>query len=461
MNTMAFEAGYPSDDQAERLFEEFDYQAAVQAYVWATPAMSNLGMWKAFLRDAGIEPGEMGFTIFNPQRPHQTIMTANDEVFYVMSNYINASETGPVVVDVPAGTLGLSWDVWHHALADIGNFGADGGNGGKYLYLPIGYDGEVPDGYFPVQLQHSNVFTVLIRTFPSAVGVDAALEQGKTIKMYPLDQAGQPEPNRFVVMDDRPFDMDWPKDERLFDWLAELLTVDRAPAMALSTVGNLRRLGIEAGQPFEPDERAQAILQRAAGGGHDIVRAIAFHNRFDGKFVYEDRQWEKLFHYTDPVGFMPEGRYQEVEERTTWYQVLGNVVQVAPAEPGTGIFYTTTYKDATGGMLTGSNTYRLTMPAEVPVEQFWQIPVYSNLTRSLINTGSAATKSSTDDLVTNDDGSVDVYFAPEPPDGMEQNWIQTIPGEGWFVLLRLYGPEQAILDKTWKPNDIELVAPET
>jgi hypothetical protein len=227
--------------------------------------------------------------------------------------------------------------------------------------------------------------------------------------------------------------------------------------MALSTFGNLRRLGIEKGKPFSPDDRAKRILSRAAETGHSIVQAIAFNNRFDGKLVYPDRQWEKISHSTD-YEFMPEGKYQEFEERASYYQLIGNAVNVAPATPGTGIFYMTTYKDAEGGMLNGSNLYKLTMPVEVPVAQFWQIPVYSNQTRSLINTGSAATKSSTEDLITNDDGAIDVFFGPDPPEGFEDNWIKTIPGEGWFVLLRLYGPEAPILDKTWKPNDIELVA---
>ena len=92
------------------------------------------------------------------------------------------------------------------------------------------------------------------------------------------------------------------------------------------------------------------------------------------------------------------------------------------------------------------------------MKQFWQVPVYSNKTRSLINTKQKRpTRSSTDDLLVNDDGSVDVYFGPTAPEGREQNWIQTIPGEGWFVLLRLYGPLEPILEKTWKPHDIERV----
>ena len=457
MDDLVFEAGYPTDTTAEALFEEFDYQAAVQAYVWATPLMSNMGMWKAVHRDGGVEPGEMAFLIFNQQRPNQTIMTANDQVCYVWPPLINTAEVGPLVVEVPPGTLGISWDLWMHGVADLGNLGPDGGKGGKYLFLPVGYDGEIPDGYFPVQLKHSDHIQLVLRTFPAVAGLDAAIEHAKTVKMYALSEVDHPKPNRFIVMDDTPFDGDWPKDEGLFELLAEALTVDRVPEMALSTIGNLRRLGIRRGQPFQPDERARRILARAAKTGHDIVLAMAFNNRFDDKLVYEDRQWEKILHYTD-YEFMPNGEYQEVEARASYYQIIGNgVTALAPSKPGTGIFYTTTYKDAHGDMLNGSNTYKLSMPADVPVAQFWQIPVYSNQTRSLINTGSPATKSSTDRLITNDDGSVDVYFGPEPPKGMKQNWVKTIPDEGWFVLLRLYGPQAPILDKTWKPNDIEKI----
>lgn len=450
-----FIAGYPTDKAAATLFEEFDYQVAVQAYVWATSAVNSIAVQNAMQRDVGMKPGEMAFAIFNRQRPIQTIMTANDEVVYIWPQFINTAKMGPVVLEVPAGTLGLSWDIFQRALSDIGNLGPDGGKGGKYLYLPVGYDGEIPDGYFPVRLVYSDLFTAVVRTFPNdpkTGGLEGAIEQGKQIKMYPLSEATNPSPNRYIVMNDKAFDADWPKDERYFELLAELINTDRAPSMALSTVGNLRRLGIEKGKPFAPDARAQKILKRAAQTRHDIVRAIAFNNRFENKLIYPDRQWEVIIHASDHQ-FMP-GDVEEVEERGSWYQLVGNAVKLAPSEPGTGIFYCVTYKDSDGDMLDGSNWYMIRMPANVPVEQFWQIPVYSNQTRSLINTGSPATKSSTEKLAKNDDGSVDIHFGPKAPSGGESNWIKTIPGEGWFVLLRLYGPKQVILDKSWKPEDI-------
>jgi hypothetical protein len=459
-----FVAGYPTNETAQALFDEFDYQAAVQAYVWATPMLNTMGVWEAFRRDLGVEPGEMATAIINPQRPHQTMMTANDEVVYIISNIVNTAAAGPVVVEIPPGGLGLSVDFWMRPLQDFGNLGPDGGAGGKYLFLPVGYDEEIPEGYFPVQMQYSDHFFFISRTFPNdpdTGGIEGAVRQAKEVKMYPLSEADNPRETRTVVVDDGPFDNDWPKDERAFEWLSKAINADRAPITGLSTLGNLRRLGIEKGKDFAPDERAQAILKRAANDGFDIVRAMAFNNRFDGARIYADRQWEKIIHSRNPY-FLPGSEngapiYEEVEERAAgWYQLVGNSSNVTPSEPGTGVFYTTTYKDAAGQMLDGGKQYKLTMPADVPVRQFWQIPVYSNKTRSLINAEQKRpTRASTDNLVIKDDGSVDVYFGPSAPDGLESNWIQTIPGDGWFVLLRLYGPLEPILSLDWMPNDIE------
>lgn len=454
-----FVAGYPTDEKAQELFDEFDYQAAVQAYVWATPMLNSLGLSEAMQRDVGMEPGELATAIHSQrQLPHQTVMTANDEVVYTWSQLINTAETGPIVVEIPAGGLGFAVDLFQRPLEDFGSLGPDRGGGGAFLFLPVDYDGAVPEGYFPVRLEYSDVFWFVYRTFPNNPGMslESAVELGRQVKAWPLEGPGTGEPGRSILIGDGPFDQDWPKDAEAFEWIARGIDMDRPAAMSLSTLGNLRRLGIEKGKPFAPDERAQAILERAAKTGWDIVRAIAFNNRFDGARVYDDRQWEKIAHYTSPW-FLTES-YEEVEERASWYQLVGNTSKVVPASPGTGVFYSVTYKDADGSMLDGSGTYRLTMPADVPVTQFWQVPVYSNKTRSLINAEQKRpTRSSTDDLLVNDDGSVDVFFGPEAPQGREQNWIQTIPGEGWFVLLRLYGPLEPILEKTWKPNDIERV----
>ena len=185
---------------------------------------------------------------------------------------------------------------------------------------------------------------------------------------------------------------------------------------------------------------------------------MSLRNRLhDLRPLYDNRQYTQTFYNYNPRFYRD--HYEEVEERVHgWHQLVGNFASYIPAKPGTGGFYISGYRDADGNMLMGSNTYRLRVQAEVPVKQFWQIPLYEAATRSLINTDQKkSTLSGTEDLIRNADGSVDLYFGPEAPEGFEQNWIKTKPGEGWFTLPRLYGPLEPILDKTWRWNDIERI----
>jgi len=446
--------GYPTEETAERMFEEFDYQAAVQFYVWAYAYLNNLGMEKSLARMGG---DERSFYIFDKRiQPQHILMTANAEVIYNWTRFIDLA-SGPVVFEVPPRVRGHFYDMSTRAYVDVGDIGPDQGRGGKYLVVTADYDGEIPDGFFEVRSMHSNRITLGFRTFPGSEGSDeAAVELARQAKWYYLSEADNPPENSRVLIGDRPFSQEWPRDEQAFAWLAEAFTMDKPPASSLAHMGNMRRLGLVSGEPFAPDERARAILQRAAKTAEAMVLSMAFRNRQDAE-VYDDRQYGDIFFNHSSVFF--QDNYEEVEERAGgWHQLVGNFAQVIPATPGTGGFYMSTFTDKDGNVLIGSNTYRLQVPAEVPVAQFWQIPVYEVATRSMIDTNQQkSTLSGTDDLRRNDDGSVDLYFGPEAPEGYEKNWIQTKPGEGWFTLPRLYAPLEPILDKTWRWNDIERV----
>lgn len=104
-------------------------------------------------------------------------------------------------------------------------------------------------------------------------------------------------------------------------------------------------------------------------------------------------------------------------------------------------------------------TYRIRLPKDVPANMFWSLTVYDNETRSMIqNDHGRPLVGSVHGAVAKQDGSFDLYFGPKLPAGVpEQNWVQTTPGKGWFVYLRLYGPEQPYFDKTWVPGDVEKV----
>ena len=126
---------------------------------------------------------------------------------------------------------------------------------------------------------------------------------------------------------------------------------------------------------------------------------------------------------------------------------------------GAGSQYLMAFKDAEGQRLDGAKTYKLHLPPNIPVKTFWSLVVYDNQTRSMLQTDQQfpSMGSQRKGIVTNPDTSVDVYFGPTAPAGHEANWVQTVPGKGWNVILRLYGPLDPFFDKTWRPSEIEVV----
>jgi hypothetical protein len=139
------------------------------------------------------------------------------------------------------------------------------------------------------------------------------------------------------------------------------------------------------------------------------------------------------------------------------FEAIGTAKSMVVSVPGQGSQYIGTYQDADGNWLTGDHTYRIHLPKDVPANLFWSLTVYDNDTRSMIrNEHGRPLVGSVHGAVANQDGSFDLYFGPKlPADVPEENWVQTTPGKGWFVYLRLYGPEQSYFDRTWVPGDAE------
>jgi hypothetical protein len=111
--------------------------------------------------------------------------------------------------------------------------------------------------------------------------------------------------------------------------------------------------------------------------------------------------------------------------------------------------------DFNGNLLDGGKNYHLHLPSGIPASDFWSIIVYDTLSRLMIHTDQPwpSVFSSCKSLITNNDGSVDVWFGPKPK--KRGNWIRTIQGEQWHMILRLYYPLNSWFDKTWRPGEIE------
>jgi len=380
-------------------------------------------------------------------------LTYNTESIYA-TGCADLKIDGPTVVETPPNVLGIVDDGWQRWITDIGNTGPDKGKGGKYLLLPPGYKGSVPDGYFVFECPTYRNW-VMARGFVQDTGTgDDALEYyRKNFKIYPLS-TGPRKNAQYASLSFKGGNTTHPRDITYFDLLNQIVQYEPSTAFTRYELGLLKALGIEKGKPFAPDARMKRLLAEGVQIGDTIAKANAYANRLDGVRMYRDRKYEHLF-----IG----GRHDFMSGDALWLDARTlfhyEAIVVTPAMTakmvGLGSQYLASYRDSDDNFLMGGHTYQLTLPKNIPAKDFWSVTAYHPDTRSLLQNGQEKPSVSTyDDPEANEDGSVTVWFAPEAPEGKENNWIKTIPGEGWFILIRLYGPLEPYFEQTWKPHDI-------
>ncbi|HEV7734316.1 MAG TPA: DUF1254 domain-containing protein [Candidatus Binatia bacterium] len=420
------------------------------------PFVSVDAMREAFFRDAGAKYGDIIYWS-KPSDWKLQFTTPNASTHYVYFNF--TLKDGPVVLDVPptvgAGLFGSLVDAWEVPLVDVGPAGEDAGKGGRYLLLPPGFEGAVPDGYIPVRSETFNGYA-LLRAIPataSAVDEARAIDLVKQLRLYPLAQAAAPPAQRHIDMAGKLTDGVVRFDETFFERLARMVNEEPVLPRDLVAMGQLRSLGIEKGKPFAPDASTKAILRQAAQEAHAGFMAGVR----GGEPWWPGSQWK----LPESVGAKTGFRFQTddalfVDERGLIFFLAFAV----PKKLGAATFYLVGGSDAAGQPLQGRRSYRLHVPAGVPAKQYWAVTVYDLDTACFIRDLPRPGLDSYDQTMRrNPDGSVDVYFGPTAPAGQEANWVPTVAGAAWFSLFRFYGPEKPLFEKTWRLPDIEAVAP--
>lgn len=189
---LAFAAShYPDGETAKRLYDELDYQRAVQAYIWAQPLVGLRAMAEG-ARRIGIRPMEL-FVFDQLEQVNQRLQTGNDDVVYSFS-YFNLHDSGPLVVEIPAGNqYGVVLDAWQRPLEDVGRIGPDAGNGGRYLLVPPGYRGELPDSGYTVRRSTTNNGMLFLRAVrkPGEPAEGAVARLGRA-NLYPYSAQAAP-----------------------------------------------------------------------------------------------------------------------------------------------------------------------------------------------------------------------------------------------------------------------------
>ncbi|MNZ44802.1 hypothetical protein D3C78_624390 [compost metagenome] len=450
-----FHNGFPTEQTVQRVYDEIDLNRAVQAYRFFYPSVSMYALWRNNV-EAGVVPNQM----FNLVRgnPKRLALTANSDTPYALL-MLDVS-AGPLVVELPAGPLMcVANDLNQLWVGDFGLPGPDAGKGGKHLLLPPGYKGKVPQGYY-AHNSSTNRIVLLLRALPKG-GVEAANELMKTVKVHPLKPGADWKEPTWRDLGGAAGDGTALKIENsLAYWQAlhELLESEPANPEYRQYYGELAALGIAKGKPFAPDERMQAILTKAAQMGNAQMRVQSLADRRPDRVVWPDRQWEWAV-LRPETGTFDTPNYRDLEAREKWfYQAMVASPAMFRRTPGAGSLYWLGARDTKGEFLDGGKTYKLSVPLPLPAKLFWSVTVYDTETRSQIQTeqGQAALRSLYD-LKDAQGGSVDLYFGPEAPKGQEKHWIKTSPGKGWFTYFRIYGPEKAAFDGTWKPGDFEQV----
>ncbi|MFM0475730.1 DUF1254 domain-containing protein [Paraburkholderia strydomiana] len=433
----------------QKLFDDSDFQRACQAYVWALPIV-GFAQWQSDARNVfGAKDTDM--VIYQSVQDKLGILTANATTPYIVG-LPDLSKTGPLVIDYPAGnSAGGIGDFWQRPLSDMGETGPDQGKGAKYLVVGPGQEEPRASGYRVIRSPTVNIF-VAFRALDADPAKASALI--KKFHMYPYANRASAAPTSFLQPEGRKWSQVPPRGLAFWERLDDI--IQREPVMERDRVmmGMLQPLGIEKGKSFAPDDRMRKILEDGAQVGELFAQANAFDSRAPGAQYRPGARWRYVIAF-DPS--QERRYYTDVDGRADYfYQAVTTSKGMTTKTPGIGQAYLGAYRDKDDQVLNGKNNYVLHVPANPPAKLFWSLTVYDTDQRVLIDNGKGiADKSSRQDLVRNEDGTVDIYVGPDAPAGKEKNWVPSVPGKAWFAMFRLYGPLEPYFDGAFALPDFE------
>jgi hypothetical protein len=435
------------------------YQRAFEAVLWAVPASAIYRFRVGLLEQPGMSDNVI--TAFSgPLHTFHELITPNQVTPYIGA--LSDLRNGPVVLEVPpksdkAVLYGQIVDAWQATIADVGPSGADRGEGGKYLLLPPGFKDTIPDGYIVLRSSSYRImFAFRSIQLGGATQADA-YAYSKTLKLYPLSEAANPKPTKFV--DGRPYPLHTLPfyDIRALQDIHDIINVEPVQPRDKVMMGMLATIGIEIGKPFNPPEKLKPVLEKG------VVDAYYYMQKLDSKLFaanlyWPDRHWNFAMVPDANHGFdFVSDDAVEIDKRAAAWFFFTFYPKVLTDRAGT--VYLAPIADSMGRPLEAGKTYKLTVPRDIPAKQFWSLTMYDRRTWAFVQNPldrAGLGSFNMDTLKANADGSVDLYVGPRAPVGLETNWIPTM-GKEPYLWLRLYAPEEPFWSKTFKMPDIQLV----
>ena len=467
IGTLHFFDGAPTKETAEMAYDYLDRMRAVDVFLKCMPAAS--------VRQLMLGPAEIGANAYNKVIIMDKLMdskpiylTGNTSTLYCIPslNFMEVQE--PIVLDVPAGMLGAFNDAWFRYLQDMGPFGPDKNQGGKYLVLPPNYEGKIPEGYYVVESPSYRVWVFMRGSVADGVEKEANRIK-ENLKIYPLSMKDNPPAMEFVSGSGKSFNTIHDNNINFYYHVNEVIQEEPYALIDPETRGLLAAIGIVKGREFNPDERMKKILTDAVAIGNAAARSIVWYPRVSGYIdnmadvrVFPDTESSWIYPWVGKnVFFMDkEGTTLNPDARVMFhYPYTAVTPAMASSIVGKGSDYGMAFVDADKNPFDGSKNYKLHLPPNPPANNFWAVTIYDTQTRSQLQTDQPfpTVGSQTEGMKMNEDGSYDIYFGPEAPKGFENNWLQTIPGKSWFPIFRVYGPTEEWIEKRWLPSEVEII----
>ncbi|RFB88446.1 hypothetical protein B5K11_23395 [Rhizobium leguminosarum bv. trifolii] len=495
IGTLEFQDGAPSAETAAKVRDTLDFTHGLDAFLNSYGGASAYSLQQGF-NSIGADANAV--VIFPQLMDSKSLfLTANADTIYYMS--IIDLTKGPVVIEQPPKGLGTINDMWFQWIIDIGFPGPDRGEGGRYLILPPGYDGPAPDGGFYVARSKTNRVLYASRAYLTDNNPEPTVKLIKDkLKIYPYTPGGfgtsiataleghvklevnPPVPEtKFIEASGKAFNTIPPNDYSFFELINENVQQEPANSYNPELAGQLAAIGIVKGKDFSPDTRMKKILTDAVAVGNATGRTLNWRaSEVPGWAYYPDSSWANMLwegganFETPPPMIGKEGLFEPLpptgartlDSKTAFYYAytLDSPAMIMRV-PRVGSQYLMGFMDSDRKYPDGGKTYKVTLPKDIPAEAFWSFTLYDNQTRSMLDTPQRYPRAGSQSYPSpaaepEADGSTTIYFGPKQPQGVKRgNWIQTVPGKGWFTLLRLYSPLETFFTKAWRPTEIEEV----
>lgn len=443
---------YLTPESVERAKGKVMENRATEVYQWGL-SLATFKMWYDAHSQVYGANYESDIVVYTSLIEKFGIVTSNGTTPYFVG-WIDLKQTGPMQLELPAGKLaGGIYDFFQLATQDLGVFGPNKGKGGRFLIVPPGMSTKnlKTKGYTVIQPDTNKVMLGL----RILIADPAALTQAmKSIKMAKYGK--KLSPVKFIQNTNKRFRGHPPRGLDYYKVLHSAIQGEPIAREDRIFKSYMNDLGIYDGKPFNPSELQKAALTEGSKLGELVVRANN-QRPFKDEAFYKGSQWYRS------LANMPQARFDDKEyyldqSNQYYYEAITISAAMMTSKPGFAAqAYLSAHLDSKGNHLKGSETYKLTVPANVPAENFWSLVIYSEDTRCLIdnegnknNMRTAMVNSRLKDLKKNKDGSIDIYVGKDAPSGMKSNWIQTPDGDGWFALFRFYGAKKEFFDKSWK-----------